>query len=143
MFTLLLPFFFLSHMASASWHYNSNGGFGFYQPEGWRAEVNGRSSLLERGVSSLFMGSDWVSSVKNLRDLEHYVRQETRANPRPIVVSTLSGFQTGDGAQGKIFVLRQEKNVMVVEFSFQSPERQEGQEILGSIEIRTKGIEYP
>lgn len=135
--------------AQASWHYNENGGFGIYQPEGWQSSILGRSSTLtgpetDRAQSEIFLGSDWVSKVENTSKLEAYVKKETGdASPRPIEISGLAGFQAGKGPKGAIYLLRIPGNVIVVRYELKGSKAQidEGETMLSSIEVRTKGIE--
>lgn len=137
---LILGFLLYTLSAHASWHYNSNGGFGLYQPEGWIAQEQGRSSKLTSpsGKTSFFLASDWSSKVKTLEDLRKFVMAETKENPKATTLSNLPGFHTGSFSKGAYFLLRQEENFIVVEYQMASfgAETELGQEILGSIEVR-------
>lgn len=147
----LLLLLLVSLSAHASWYYNEDGGFGIYQPEGWTVSHNGRSSTLtgpatDRAQSQIFLGSDWQSKVVDLPSLEAYVKKISGdQHPRPVSVSELSGFQAGGKRHGSIYLLRIRQNVIVVNFDLKGSADQidEGQTMLGSIEIRTKGNEYP
>lgn len=140
---------FVSSPALAHWHYNEHAGFGIYQPEGWEARVEGRSSRLtgpatDHAQSALFLGSDWVSSVKDEASLARYAHEQAAGRAvAPHAVSELPGFRVGDEEHGAYFVLRQPENVIVVEYDLRGSRAQidEGQTMLGSIEIRTRGIE--
>lgn len=144
---LLLPL--LPPAAHASWHYNENGGFGIYQPEGWTSEIDGRSSRLggpvtDTSQSEIFLGSDWVSNVADQASLAAHMREETGfSDLRPVEVSGLAGFRAGDGTDGSIYVLRMPGNVIVVDYNLRGSRDQldEGETMLGSIEIRTRGYE--
>lgn len=140
--------FFASLSAHASWHFNENGGFGIYQPEGWSARVKGRSSRLlgpakDFARSDLFLGSDWVDSVVSLPDLERYVREQNPHALRPVRISGLDGFRVGTEEEGVIYLLRSPKNVIVIEFHLRgsAPQREEGKIMLTSISVRIKPIE--
>src|SRR4051812_1237969 len=92
---------FLSLPALASWHYNEDGGFGIYQPEGWSVRHEGRSSRLEgpesdSAQSEIFLGSDWISKVKTQEQLRSYVQSESgNTEIETISVSGLEGFRAG------------------------------------------------
>ncbi|MGZ3694220.1 MAG: hypothetical protein ACXWQO_08460 [Bdellovibrionota bacterium] len=147
-FFLLL---FVSIPAHASWYYNEDGGFGIYQPEGWNVHHNGRSSTLtgpteDKAQSQIFLGSDWVSHIDSTAALEAYVKHESHdSHPRAIQISDLPGFQVGNAAKGAIYLLRINENVIVIQYQLKGSKDQieEGETMLGSIEIRTKGNEYP
>lgn len=139
----------LSTPALAHWHFNEDGGFGIYQPEGWRIRPNGRSSRLlgpekDSAQSEIFLGSDWVSRIASLDDLARHVRAETGATELgAATISGLQGYQVGSKTSGAIYLLRVQNNVIVVEYSLRgSPEQiEEGETILSSIDIKTKPIE--
>jgi hypothetical protein len=147
LFLLLL----LSLAAHASWYYNEDGGFGIYQPEGWAVAHNGRSSTLtgpvsDRAQSWIFLGSDWQSRAVDLPALEAYVKAVSGdPHPRPITISELPGFRAGTARKGSIYLLRVPTNVIEVKFDLKGSADQldEGRTMLGSIEVRTKGNEYP
>lgn len=134
----------LSPAWAGSWHYNDYGGFGFLEPEGWRAEQNGRSSRLrgpetDTDRSELFVASDWQSEIRNLSELEAKIRRSEAGNPEPFQLSGLEGFRLGSGGEGKYFLLRQAKNVILVEFVLRGSkaQREEGALVLSSLAIRT------
>lgn len=137
--------------ALASWHYNDNGGFGIYEPTGWTDEVNGRSSQLtgpehDSAQSSFFLGSDWQNSVQTLDDLKRFALEDSGATrATPITISGLSGFRTGTAEHGNYYVLRIPTNVIEVTYELKgsAAQKAEGKTMLSSIEIRTKGNEYP
>lgn len=140
----------LTSPALASWHYNENAGFGIYQPEGWSATIEGRSSRLggpvtDTSQSEIFLGSDWVSSsVKDADSLKKHMEEETGLHDlRPLTVSDLPAFRGGSNTDGSIYVLRVPGNVIVVDFNLRGSRDQlgEGETMLGSIEIRTRGYE--
>jgi hypothetical protein len=141
----------LSLSAHASWHYNENAGFGIYEPEGWTDHVNGRSSELtgpasDSAQSSLFLGSDWQISVQDLANLKKFALEDSGAtSATPITISELSGFRTGTAEHGAYYVLRIATNVIEVKYDLRgsAAQKTEGKTMLGSIEIRTKGNEYP
>jgi hypothetical protein len=142
----------LPSLAGFSFHYNENGGFGFYQPEGWRVFVNGRSSRLsgpakEESQSEIFAGSDWVGSVHSLADLKVYVEKEAEGiRLSELRVGELNGFSAATGAnEGRWFLFRSDQNVIVLNFALRGSPAQveEGRTILSSFEIRTGGISYP
>jgi hypothetical protein len=145
---LALTALLLSHPALASWHYNEDGGFGIYQPEGWRVEHEGRSSRLtgpENDVaqSEIFLGSDWQTPVTSLEKLRAYVSAETGEAPEATTVSGLEGFRAGTPLRGSVYLLRAPENVIVVRYELRgsSDQVEEGRTMLSSIEIRTRGIE--
>lgn len=146
---LSLLFASFSPLAHASWHYNENAGFGIYQPEGWSAKAEGRSSRLRGPLSDIsqseiFLGSDWAGQVNDLAALEAHVKSETGdTSLEPIAVSGLPGFRSGGPARGALHVLRAPGNIIVVEFNLLGSPAQidEAATMLGSIEIRTRGIE--
>ncbi len=148
---LLLLAFIIAPTAFASWDYNENGGFGIYLPDGWSSTENGRSTQLtgptaDSAQSKIFLGSDWVSHVNTIDDLENYVRTQVKnASPTKVQNSGLDGFSVGNELVGKMFFLRQAENVIVVEYQLRgsSDQKDEGKTALGSIEIRTKGNNYP
>lgn len=147
----LLLLLLLSLSAHASWYYNEDGGFGIYQPEGWTVTHNGRSSTLngpaaDRAQSRIFLGSDWQSRVVDLPSLEAHAKAVSGdPHPRPVTISGLQGFRAGNARHGAIYLLRIRENVIVVNFDLKGSAAQieEGRTMLGSIEVRTKGNEYP
>lgn len=137
-------------MLPLSWNFNHDGGFGFYQPEGWTSTRDGRSSRLfgpkkDFAQSQFFVASDWVGSVKTLEDLHSYVELESGGIPETREMSGLPGFAVSDELSGQIWVLRAPTNLILIHYDLRgSPEQiAEGREVLSSIEIRTSGIEYP
>lgn len=132
--------------AHASWHYNEDGGFGIYQPEGWEVQHEGRSSRLtgpesDVAQSEIFLGSDWTSRVRSPEDLERYAREESGSRKvEPITVSDLPGYRYGTPEHGGYFLLRLPENVIVVRYELRgSPSQiEEGSTMIGSIEVRTK-----
>lgn len=148
--TFLAFAFLLPSPAFASWHYNENAGFGIYQPEGWSATIEGRSSRLggpvtDTSQSEIFLGSDWVSpAVKDSDSLAAHMRNETGlGNLVPVTVSELPGFRAGTATDGSIYVLRVPGNVIVIDYNLRGSRGQleEAETMLGSIEIRTRGYE--
>ncbi len=147
-FTVLFTLCF-SINADASWLYNENAGFGIYQPEGWTSSSEGRSTTLsgplhDSAQSEIFLGSDWSSRVRSLEELRAYAIRETGdKSPRAIKISGLDGFATGKEKAGAYFVLRSPENFIVVEFDLKgsSEQLEEGETMLGSIDIRTRGNE--
>jgi hypothetical protein len=143
--------FLLPVYAHASWHYNENGGFGIYEPTGWTDSVNGRSSQLtgpehDTAQSSFFLGSDWQSSVQTLDDLKKFALEDSGATTAtPITISELHGFRTGTALHGNYYVLRIATNVIEISYDIKGSkaQREEANTMLSSIEIRTKGNEYP
>lgn len=138
--------------AGFSFHYNENGGFGLYRPEGWGARDEGRSSRLtgprqDFAQTEIFAGSDWVGRVHDGPGLLAYVREQSGGAPvEPIEVSGLAGYAFRKGAdQGYWYLLRGDQNVIVLEYTLRgsSAQRREAAEVLGSFEIRTGGISYP
>lgn len=147
--SLLFSLLSFSPAAHASWHYNENAGFGIYQPEGWSVKVEGRSSLLrgpltDTSQSEIFLGSDWAGQVSDLAALEAHVKRETGDTTlEPVSVSELPGFRSGSPERGALHVLRAPGNIIVVEYDLRgsAPQIEEAATMLGSIEIRTRGIE--
>lgn len=133
-----------------SWNFNHDAGFGFYQPEGWRAARNGRSSTLrgpetDSAQSEFFFASDWVSGVKTPEELRAYVQRETGRPPAPRELSGLPGFVVGDRLSAGLWALRAPGNVIILRYELRGSPAQisEGEEVLSSFEVRTGGIEYP
>lgn len=148
--TLSLLFSLSASPALASWHYNENAGFGIYQPEGWSATIEGRSSRLggpvtDTSQSEIFLGSDWVSlNVNDTESLKAHMEEETGLTHLvALTVSGLPGFRGGNDADGSIYVLRVPGNVIVIDYNLRGSREQldEGGTMLGSIEIRTRGYE--
>jgi hypothetical protein len=143
-FAILLPL-----SAHASWLYNENGGFGIYRPEGWTASIDGRSSQLrgpesDSDQSEIFLGSDWVSGVRTLSDLRKFaVKDSGTSKLFPYSNSGLLGYRAGDSEHGALYVLRIPENVIEVKFQLRGSRAQidEGETMVSSLEIRTKGIE--
>lgn len=145
-----LAFAVLPAVAAFSFHYNENGGFGFYQPEGWRARVNGRRSelkgpLTDFGQSEIAVGSDWVARVHSLEDLRAFAEDSAGGPLLGFRVGGLEGFKVEGNNRGAWFLLREDQNVIEVEFKLRgsAAQREEARLILDSIEIRTGGISYP
>lgn len=130
--------------AHASWHYNENGGFGLYQPEGWSVKVEGRSSELlgppsEPARTKIFLGSDWMGGITTLAKLESRLRRNELA-PVATALAGLAGFRVGNERAGSFYLLRGPENVIVIHFQIRGSlsQREEGREALGSIEVRTE-----
>jgi hypothetical protein len=147
LFTAVL---FIAQNSQASWHYNENGGFGIYEPEGWHAESRGRSSQLEGPdeeghATEIFLGSDWVNHIDGLPALKRMVEKEEGVEPREVRAAGLAGFQVGSRSDGSTYLYRDRNNVIVIHFAIRgsSAQTEEAEEALRSIEVRTKGIEYP
>ena len=136
---------------ASSWSYNDNGGFGIEQPDGWEVSIQGRSSELTGPVqdfaqTKIFLGSDWVTGIRSISDLEKYVKKQAGSNSvRKVQNSGLEGFQFGTSIKGRFFYLRQAQNLIVVTYQLRgsSDQIQEGQIALDSIEIRTQGNPDP
>jgi len=137
---------------AGSFHYNENGGFGFYQPEGWRVEIAGRSSRLtgperEAERSEIFAGSDWIAKVHSLPNLRAFVAAAwPGAEIRSVQVGEVAGYEakTGPG-RGARYYFREDQNVVELFYALRgsAAQRAEGEEALGSFQIRTGGIAYP
>jgi len=140
---------FVAISAQASWLYNFDGGFGIYLPDGWSGLHNGRSTQIsgpakDFAQSQFFLGSDWVNKINNIDDLAEHMRLETTfTNLSPITISGLSGFTAGSLQNGAIYLLRTKGNVIVIRYQIRgsTPQIQEAQTMLESIEIRTKPYE--
>lgn len=132
-----------------SWFFNRDGGFGIYQPEGWTAKHSGRSSTLlgpskDVAQSEIFLGSDWNGAAKDIESLKAVVAKETgELEMHEILVSGLRGLAVGSEEDGSFYVLRIPENFIVVHFHLRGSIDQidEGRTMLGSIEIRTRGID--
>lgn len=141
----------LSLPAFASWHYNEDAGFGIYEPEGWSVDHEGRSSRLtgpanDSAQSEIFLGSDWQSAVKTADDLQQFALSDSGASrATPITISGLAGYRVGTAEEGAYYVLRIPENVIEITYDLRGSKAQksEGKTMLSSIEIRTKGNEYP
>lgn len=140
--------FLFCFSVQASWYFNENAGFGFYQPDSWTLIENGRSSRLlgpEKDVkrSELFMGSDWIIGVNTLSDLAAYLKKEFKASDlQPVRFSELDGFAFKLRKKTEIYLLRKAENIIVIEYILQGSDAQisEGEVVISSIEIKTKPL---
>ncbi|MGZ3649856.1 MAG: hypothetical protein ACXVB9_01810 [Bdellovibrionota bacterium] len=148
---ILFLLFGLIPALAGSWHYNENGGFGIYQPEGWSVQDEGRSTRLtgperDSAQSDFFLGSDWVSKVKIPEDLRGYVQEETGSRSvESITVSGLPGFRAGTAEHGSYYLLRIPENVIVVQYDLRGSRDQidEGLTMISSVEVRTRPNPQP
>ena len=85
-FPLLVLFsFILANQSIAADYYNKNAGFGFWYPSSWETEENGRSATttggeFDREKSEILIGSDWISSVKDIDTLKIYLQKNYSSN---------------------------------------------------------------
>ena len=130
----------------ADWHYNQDGGFGFYQPDGWTLEQDNRISYLtgpskDTKQSKFLIGSDWIASVQTLDELRAEVKSKyADLKITKVILSDLPGFQVVYKKYTEIYLLRQPENVMLIRYLLQGSkqQREEGKVVLSSIEISTQ-----
>ena len=130
----------------ADWHYNQDGGFGFYQPDGWTVQQDNRISYLTGPVkdskqSKFLIGSDWISNIHTIDDLRTEVKSKyPNLNMTAVTVSEISGFKVVYKKYTEIYLLRQPENVMLIRYLMQGSKQQqdEGKEVISSIEISTQ-----
>ena len=142
----------LAALALATFAYNDAGGFGLYQPEGWRVVNEGRSMRVtgpagDTAVSEIFAGSDWPGRVPDRETLRALVMREAGGRAvSEIEISELPGFAFARGPNaGNWYLLREPGNVIVLRYDLRGSAAQveEGREILDSFAIRTGGVAYP
>lgn len=146
--SILFFLLFSTVNAFASWHYNTDGGFGFYQPEGWTVEQDWRLSYLtgpakDSKQSKFLMGSDWIGNVLTLEDLKIELKSKyPDLEMTEVKISGVSGFQVTIKKFTEIYLFRQKQNVMLIRYIMQGSQQQldEANEVLSSIEVSTKPI---
>lgn len=132
---------------AGSWNYNINSGLGIYVPEGWGPSQDGRATTVTGPVkdtaqSRIFLGSDWITGIHSLKDLNVYLQKKFGSNLTPAKVSALDGFRHGSDTGGEFYVFREDENVILIEYAIRGSagQRSEAKTMLDSVDIRTGGI---
>lgn len=148
--TLVLFSFIFSKAATAADYYNKNAGFGFWYPASWKTVENGRSATTSGGeysteTSEIFIGSDWVSMATTLPGLKLYLQNENGPGTtlEAFTFAELEGFRIGNEIEGELYLLREPKNVMVIQYSLKGSgyRLEQAMAVLNSIYIRTDPYE--
>lgn len=134
-----------SLVATAEWHQNVEGGFGFEVPEGWSVEQDDKLSFLDgpgKGVaqSHLLMGTDWIGNLHNLKDLKKELQGKyPKLKLKAVSISGVSGFEVQvKNNYTEVYMLREPTIVMLLRYVIRGSASQlsDGRKVLASIKIQ-------